>query len=310
MNQQQSIEQAAQEACIEVEAEYKHVPNDGEFHTLNIANDPKGKNDARLKIFSDRQGGIVWNHKTGERKLFFINTKAGVSISDEERVKIKAEQQKRKAELIAKQNKAASKAHSLFSSADLAPPDHPYLVKKQIKPYLARQAGWEKWVLDDADKWNKIIIKDALLIPIFNAEGIIRNVQAIFPEIPPELERNKDFLPKAELSGLFGWIGEKTGTVCICEGFATGATIHEETGWRVYLAFTANNLLSVAQITRKRLPGAKIILCADNDTKSKGNPGLTKATEAARAVDGLVAVPPISGDFNDYAIYLGKQNDI
>ena len=58
----------------------------------------------------------------------------------------------------------------------------------------------------------------------------------------------------------------------------------------------------MAQTIRKRLPDTKIILCADND---KSGVGLEKATEAAKAVDGLVCMPPILGmDFNDYAIYL------
>lgn len=298
------LEQAAQEACVEVDAEYKDVPHDGLFHTINVINDPRGKNDCRLKFFSDGQGGIVWNHKTGERKIFFINTKTGVNISKEEKARIDAEKARRKAELIAKQSKAAKEAQRKYASALLAPPDHPYLLKKHIQPYFTRQADWEKWVLGEDDKWKKIIIKDVLLIPIFNTDGVIRNIQALFPAIPPELERNKDFLSKAELSGLFSWVGDKTDTVCIAEGVATAFTVHEETGWRVYIAFTANNLLSVAKTIRKHLPEAKIILCADNDENTKGNPGLTKATEAAAAIDGLVAVPPINGDFNDYAIYL------
>ena len=94
----------------------------------------------------------------------------------------------------------------------------------------------------------------------------------------------------------------------ICEGYATGATLHEETGLRVYLAFTANNLLSVGRIVRDKLPNAEIVLCADND-KSKGNPGLTKATEAAQAVGASLAVPPIWGDFNDYALHLAGVVD-
>ena len=305
----QSIEQAAQEACIEVNAEYKPVPSDGVFHTLDIINDPRGKNDCRLKIFSDRQGGIVWNHKTGEQKLFFINTKTGVSISDEERAKIKAEQQRRQAELIANQGRAALNAQSLWARAKPAPPDHPYLVKKGVKPHHTRQIDcWEKFVLDDASQWKKLTIKNALLIPLFNAEGVIRNIQAIFPTIPPELSRNKDFLPKAELSGLFSWVGVQTETVCIVEGVATGFTVHEETGWRVYIAFTANNLLSVAKTIRNNLPEAKIIVCADND---RSGVGLEKANQAAQAVNGLVTMPPIEGmDFNDYALYLqGASHD-
>ena len=105
------------------------------------------------------------------------------------------------------------------------------------------------------------------------------------------------------MAGLFWWIGPKTDKVLICEGFATAATLQEETGNRVYMAFTANNLMAVGRIVREKLPDAEIVFCADNDTTA-GNPGLTKATAAAQAIGASVAVPPISGDFNDYAILM------
>lgn len=72
----------------------------------------------------------------------------------------------------------------------------------------------------------------------------------------------------------------------------------------MYIAFTANNLLAVGRIVRKHLPDVKIIFTADNDLNTNGNPGLTKATEAAAAIGGFVAFPPIAGDFNDYAIQM------
>ncbi|MGR8932424.1 MAG: toprim domain-containing protein, partial [Gammaproteobacteria bacterium] len=128
--------------------------------------------------------------------------------------------------------------------------------------------------------------------------------QAIFAEKHPVLDRDRDFLPGGGLAGLFWWIGQRTDDVAICEGFATAASIHQDTGWRVYMAFTANNLLAVGRIVREKLPNAAIVFCADNDTHTPGNPGLTKAKEAANAVGGGIAVPPIPGDFNDYSIFL------
>lgn len=90
----------------------------------------------------------------------------------------------------------------------------------------------------------------------------------------------------------------------IAEGFAAAATLHEETGYRVYIAFSVGNLLAVGRIIRQHLPDVKIIFAADHDEKTLGNPGLTKANEAALAVDGFVTCPPIAGDFNDYALAL------
>ncbi|MBH9659522.1 hypothetical protein JAO05_31125, partial [Burkholderia pseudomallei] len=61
-------------------------------------------------------------------------------------------------------------------------------------------------------------------------------------------------------------------------------------------------------------PDARIVVCADDDHTTKGNPGVTKARAAAEAVAGIVAVPdfgpnrPAAGtDFNDLAAHLGPD---
>ena len=57
-----------------------------------------------------------------------------------------------------------------------------------------------------------------------------------------------------------------------------------------------------------------LIICADDDSKTEGNPGLTKATEAAQEVGGLLAVPDFgpdrkdgATDFNDLAAAQGPE---
>jgi len=113
-----------------------------------------------------------------------------------------------------------------------------------------------------------------------------------------------------------GWypIGPLNGTVCIAEGFATAMSIHEATGHAVAVAFDAANLEPVAKSLRKKFPDVGLILCADDDDKTVGNPGLTKAAEAARAVGGLVAVPDFGADhpegatdFNDLHQICGAE---
>jgi putative DNA primase/helicase len=298
-----SLETATQDACAAVGIEFKSVPADGLFHSADLVDDHRGRGDGRIKIFPDRQGGIVWNHKTGEQKAFFVDRKGGAPISTAERERIKAEQERRERERKARQDKTAKRAGSIFKPAKVAPLDHPYLLKKHLKSsYGARLSDWCRTFQDGNGNHQKLTIENTLLIPMYNEHRKLRNLQGIFPKESPELGRGKDFLPGGELSGLFWWIGEKSDPVCIAEGFATAATIHEETGYRVYIAFTANNLLAVGRIVRKHLPDVKIIFCADNDLSTNGNPGLTKANEAAAAIDGFVSFPPIDGDFNDYAI--------
>ncbi|WP_019868299.1 toprim domain-containing protein [Methylovulum miyakonense] len=300
----QHLEDACRQACEQIGVDYQPVAADGVWHVANLSDDHKGKNDARIKLFPDRQGGIVWNHKSGERQTFFINRMQQGSLSPEERARIEGEKRRREAGLLQRQNKAAKRAKSLWDNASPAPASHPYLVRKHVKPHWLRVATWERLILQENRKPAKLVIENALLVPLYNASGAIRSLQAIFPARSPELDRDKDMLSGGGLAGLFWWLGAKSDTVLIAEGFATAATLHEETGHRVYIAFTANNLLAVGRLLREKLPDAELVFCADNDTKTLGNPGLTKATEAAQAVNGSVAVPPIHGDFNDYAVFL------
>jgi len=308
----QSIEDACRIACESIGVDFKNVPADGRFHVADLTDDHRGKNDARIKVFSDRQGGIVWNHKSNEQQTFFVNNnrESREAIPPAERERIQREQQRRQLEQQARQDKAARRARAIWQEAKPAPEDHPYLIRKQIKPHGARVGTWKRTVQDSQGKHHLLIIENALLLPMVDQNGVIRSLQAIFAEQHPDLNRDKDFLPGGGIAGLFGWIGIKTDIVLIAEGFATAATLHEECGYRVAFAFTANNLMAVGRIVREKRPDAKIIFCADNDAQTPGNPGLTKATEAALAVGGSVAVPPNDGDFNDYAIFLkGSDND-
>jgi putative DNA primase/helicase len=143
--------------------------------------------------------------------------------------------------------------------------------------------------------------------------GALWNVQTIFsdPQQTDE-QREKDekfiklFLPCARTTGLFHWIGQRTETVCLAEGYATAASIFEATGYRVFIAFTCGNLPHVAQAVRAALPDAKIVICGDHDEEKNGRrAGQEKANEAAGLVGGFVALPPIEKmDFNDFAVML------
>ncbi|MBS4052514.1 MAG: toprim domain-containing protein [Methylomonas sp.] len=278
----------------------------GVFMVVDAEDGRRGNGAGRIKIFADGKGGIVQNWKTGAKGSFFLNAEGQTAaLSDAERQRIECERRKRQAEEAARMDRAARRALSVWQSATPAPTHHPYLLAKQIKPHGSRVATWKRVITDAAGNKQTVVIENSLLIPLLDAAGKIRSLQAIFPAKHPLFERNKDFLPGGGLAGLFGWIGPRTETVIICEGFATAATLQEQTGNRVYLAFTANNLAAVSRIVREKLPDAVIICAADNDTQTAGNPGLTKATEAAAAVGGSVIVPPIpDADFNDYQAFL------
>lgn len=142
-----------------------------------------------------------------------------------------------------------------------------------------------------------------LLVPLRDVKGALWNLQSITED------GEKRFMAGGRVRGLYHAIGSPEGRLVLCEGYATGATLHEQSGDAVAVAFNAGNLLPVAQALRAKFPRIDIIVAADDDWQTQDNPGLIAATEAARAVHGLLAVPDFTGldrgekdtDFNDLA---------
>ena len=143
-------------------------------------------------------------------------------------------------------------------------------------------------------------------------DGNLKTIEAIFPSKPTAGRTNKDYLAGGEKQGAHFTIGNPASSDALVfgEGYSTCATIYEATGYCVIAAMDAGNLLPVAQAYRERYPEKAILFAADNDRHTAGNPGLTKATAAALAVNGLLAIPVFAddkkgSDFNDLAALHG-----
>jgi len=214
------------------------------------------------------------------------------------RREIEANKAKREQETQAKQAKAAERARALWQQSAPANPNHPYLVRKGVGVHGLRQlATWTRRNYQNDGSFETIKVNDVLLIPMRDATGALWNVQAIFPEYCPALERGKDFLSAGRVTGLFHWIGQRTETVCLAEGYASAATVYETTGYRCFVAFSAGNLPIVASVVREAMPEARIVICADHDKPDKNGrrAGIEKAEEAAALVGGFVAMPETEG---------------
>ena len=142
--------------------------------------------------------------------------------------------------------------------------------------------------------------RGALVLPLRGAGGELHSLQFI------QDDGTKRFLTGGRIAGCSFAMSDRTdGTLVVCEGYATGASIHEATGFAVVCAMHAGNLKGVADDLRKKFPGREIIVAADNDQFTAGNPGLTKATEAAVTICAKLAVPNFQDvstkptDFND-----------
>lgn len=80
-------------------------------------------------------------------------------------------------------------------------------------------------------------------------------------------------------------------TVLLCEGWATGCTLHQATALPVVVAFTAHNLVAVAQRLAAMLPdGVPVLVCGDTDASQTGQQAAHKAAAQLKSRAG-VALP-------------------
>lgn len=181
----------------------------------------------------------------------------------------------RDAEQERKHEVAVETIESTWPTFTPASPDHPYLKRKGIGAHGARVTG-----------------DGRLVVPLFSDEGELSSLQYI------DHDGNKLYHTGGVTGARFFMIGELKQTLYIAEGFATAATIHEATNEAVVVAFSANNLPSVAGIMRAKYGATQdIVVVADHDVSGVG---LNKATEASAKHGVRVVMPPILGDANDY----------
>lgn len=203
------------------------------------------------------------------------------------RQRISAMKAQRDADEAARHMDEAEKAALRWQDAS-TPDRHPYLSVKGIPAYGIRQDG------------------ESLLIPVRDAAGKLHSLQTITPT------GDKRF--KGRMKGCYHAIGKPAGRIVICEGYATGASIHKATGNAVAVAFNAGNVGPVATALHKKYPDLIIVIAADDDWRTEGNPGLSSAKSAALAIGGFMVVPQFPADrpakatdFNDLAALAGMD---
>ena len=159
---------------------------------------------------------------------------------------------------------------------------------------------------------------DTCAIPMTDATGKVWGLQLIRgKDRGNKLE--KQYWPKGlNKQGHYHLIGGTPRDILlIAEGYATAATLHTATNMPVAVAFDAGNLQPVAQALAKAYKHARILICADDDYLTAGNPGVTAAQAAALAVRGSHLAPIFADarptdkkgatDFNDLHALEGLQ---
>ena len=155
-----------------------------------------------------------------------------------------------------------------------------------------------------------------LMIPLRDINNNLKSIQFI------RASGEKRFYPDADAAGAFFEINlakaanDKNAVILLCEGYATGATLHDITGCPVVCAMNCHNLVKIAPLLREKFKENKIIVCGDNDYKTKGNPGRTAAVNAVNlaGLDGFI-IPEFKRkdkgtDWNDaYNLYGQEARD-
>lgn len=178
----------------------------------------------------------------------------------------------------------------------------PYLIRKQLPHVAGIRYG-----------------ADFVAVLIVNSEGVGQGLQKIFDD------GRKKFTYGLQKKGNFVLLGKtledmakNTADIQVCEGIATGMSIHLAVEKPVFCALDANNIAPVVKNLRGRFKEAVISLWADNDqwkaekkgqgARVLGNTGLIAAHRVAmQQVRVVVREPDFSGldcaglptDFND-----------
>lgn len=267
--------EAGQAAAEAVGILWRAVPPDGRWHHVPAEGKGKGNRSGRIRLFADGEGGQVCCWAGDQKTLtFWARSETKLDPGEREARRKRLEKLRRQAaqELAELRADCRQKSAKLWERGRDVEAGHPYVIAKAIKPYGARQ------------------LRNSIMVPVRGADGTLRGLQFI------GADSSKVFKSGTEIIGGYCRIGSpKEKTLLVCEGWATGCSLHEATGHAVAVAFSCGNLLPTCQALRAKSPDWRLIVCADDDHATPGNPGVTKATEAARSVGGVLMIPDFAG---------------
>ncbi|MDO8774294.1 MAG: toprim domain-containing protein [Burkholderiaceae bacterium] len=246
------------------------LAGDGKLQRYRIEGEKAGSRNGWAVLYSHPVlAGAFGSWKTGESHTWCERTSKPPTPAERAELQrhMKAAQAARAAELANVQASARERAAKLWATAHPATNAHPYLKRKQIGAYGIRQ------------------LRDMLVIAARDVHGQLNTLQFI------SADGSKRFLTGGRIVGCYFAIGRPVDSLLLCEGLATASTLHQATGRAVAVAFNCGNLVAVAKALRGKFPTLRLIVCADNDFQTPGNPGVTHARAAAQAVGGFLAVP-------------------
>lgn len=272
MNQRDELIAAMDAAGLSAVKPLKLI--DGRLERFRVVGDKAGSRNGWAVLNTDPTPfGAFGSWRTGESHTWkgVTNEQMTAAQRAEHRRQVEALRAARAADEAQTHAEAAARAVKLWNGAKPATNDHPYLRSKGVHAFGLRA------------------LRDQIMVPARDTAGTLHTLQFISPD------GTKRFLTGGRIRGCYCPIGRPDDALLLAEGYATAATLHQATGHAVAVCFNCGNLLAVARALRAKYPRLQLVVCADDDRATPGNPGLTAARTAAAAVAGVVAVPDFSG---------------
>ena len=246
------------------------IVGDGRLHRYRVDGDKAGSTNGWYVLHEDDKPFAAFGSwKTGQNLTWTAARNTEMTAAERHALheRLAAARAARDAEQARIHAEARERAAKLWARSAPAGDDHPYLVRKAVHAYGLRQ------------------LRNQLVVPLRDTDGTLHSLQFI------AADGRKTLLTGGRKRGCYHAIGRPERALCICEGYATGASIFEATGHATAIAFDAGNLEAVARALRNKFPRLALVVCADNDVSTPGNPGLTAGRAAARAVGAALAAP-------------------
>jgi len=254
-------------------------------------------------------------------------------LSEAERTRLREEREaaraKAEAERAAEIANAAASAITTWRKGVREGVASPYLERKQVTGESCRWLREQlvlRWPSDRPGEDDTVVrlVAGTLLIPLVRLDypkhDALRGLQFIRPD------GAKIYLRGFEKPGCCVRLGTVEGAelnlLLVCEGYATGLTLRMATGRTlpVFVALDAGNLVHVVPLLRDLHPHHRILVCADDDWRTRDqrgrlcNPGRTAARAIARQVPSCDILWPVfdaatrgekDTDFNDLQVLQG-----
>lgn len=229
--------------------------------------------------------GIYRGNDAGKQKITLSRKGPAMSAQQAAAMKARHAENVKRARAIrqAEQEGAAqvaARAWSKYSSSSLQPSE--YLARKGVGAHGVRFSPSGN---------------GTVAVPMCDAVGKVWGLQIIRGRERTRGRMEKEYWPRGlAKTGHYHLMGLPRDVILLGEGYATCATLFEATGLPTAVAFDAGNLMHVAMALHKTYPSAFILVCADDDYLTDGNPGVTAAMNAATAVGGGWVKPEFPAD--------------